>query len=69
MWCTKKLVELVLTKICSQDYFFCPKVKFLKRTGLQEDISELISLLVLLLRDGESIPTLVSTPINLNVHE
>ena len=36
---------------------------------ITKDISELVGLLVLLPRDGESIPTLVSTPINLNVHE
>ena len=36
---------------------------------MSKDISDLAGLLVLLPRDGESIPTLVSTPINLNVHE
>ena len=36
---------------------------------VSKDISELVSLLISLPRDGESIPTLVSTPIYLNVRE
>ena len=36
---------------------------------VSKDISELVSLLISLPRDGESVPTLVSTPICLNVRE
>ena len=36
---------------------------------VSKDISELVSLLILLPRDGESIPTFGSTPIYLNVRE
>ena len=36
---------------------------------ISKDISELVSLLIWLPRDGEGVPTLVSTPIYLNVRE
>ena len=36
---------------------------------ISKDISELVSLLISLPRDGEGIPTLISTPIDLNFRE